>query len=692
MKTWRALGFCVAAAALAGSGPAAAATPANGPGAPQTVRLLDVPYVPQSGALCGGAAVAMVLRYWGMTGVLAEDFAALVEPHEAGIRTGALVRAVEARGWTALPVAAAAAGIRDHLARGRPVIALIEAGRDSYHYVVLVGWANGWVVIHDPNVGPLRTVREGEFGDAWSGSGGWALLVLPPPETGGQGAPEPAAAAAPSSSAAPDGCDALVEEGVLLARQGDAAAAELRFLAAEALCAASAAPLRERAGLRLRAGDWAGASRLAERALALDPDDAHAWRLLAGSRYLAGDVAGALGAWNRLAEPRTDLTRIDGLARIRFAAVAGQLDLPPGRLLTSDAFRRADRRLAELPAQSACRLSLRPLAGGSAQVDVALLERPLVFAGPGDLGRTVLGAAIGREIAVAVASPTGNGELWRAQWRWWEERPRVSLALTVPAAGGRPGIWRVEGFWERQAYAPREPSVAGDTARAGPIREERRRAGLSFADWLGADLRLEVGAALDRWADRGAHVTLAAGVETRWARDRLALGAEAARWLSLAGGAPFGTGSLSLDWSSSGLERRDAWRARLGMSGATAAAPLALWSGAGTGYGRAPLLRAHPLLDGGVVRGRAFGRALVHGTLEKQAWPWTLGPLRLGWALFIDGARAGETARSGANPWQVDGGAGLRLRSLGMKGQLRIDAARGLTDGASAVSIDWQVP
>ena len=62
---------------------------------PQKVQLLDVPYVPQSGALCGGAALAMVLRYWGMTGVLAEDFAALVEPGQAGIRTGDLVKAVE---------------------------------------------------------------------------------------------------------------------------------------------------------------------------------------------------------------------------------------------------------------------------------------------------------------------------------------------------------------------------------------------------------------------------------------------------------------------------------------------------------------------------------------------------------------------------------------------------------------------
>lgn len=659
--------------------------------APERVRLLDVPYVPQSGALCGGAALAMVLRYWGMTGVLAEDFATLVETGQAGIRTGALVKAAEAHGWTALPLPGTSAEVRNQLARGRPVIALIRSGSDSYHYVVLVAWVNGWVIIHDPNVGPFRALREGEFGAAWSGSGGWALLVLPPRETGEPEAADPEAVA-PPLPAAPAGCGAMVEAGILLARQGDTAQAELEFLAAQSLCPASAAPLRERAGLRFHAGDWSGASRLAERALALDPGDVHAWRLLAGSRFLAGDVDGALRAWNHLSEPRTDLTRIDGLKRIRYSAVAGQIDLPPGRLLTPHAFRRARRRLAELPAQSEFRLSLEPLPDGNAQVNVTLLERPLVFEGTWEFVRTGLRAVLEREVTFDVASPTGNGELWSAGWRWWGERPRVSLALAVPAAGGRPGIWRVEGFWERQAYAPRVFADADDTTRAGVNREERRRAALTFSDWVGPDLRLGVGAALDEWADRGAHFSLEGSVETRWARDRLALGAEAATWMSLENGAPFGSGGMLLKWCSSGLESCDAWQGRLGMSSATSESPLALWSGAGTGYGRAPLIRAHPLLHGGVIQGRVFGRTLVYGTIERQAWPWTLGPLQLGWVLFVDVARPWDTGRTGQVPGQVDGGAGLRLKALGMKGQLRIDGAHGVVDGNSAVSIGWQIP
>ncbi|HEX9899031.1 MAG TPA: C39 family peptidase, partial [Candidatus Methylomirabilis sp.] len=507
------------------------------------MRILNVPYVPQSEALCGGAALAMVLRYGGAPDVLAEDFEALVEPEQGGIPAGALVSAVENYGWTALPLWGTPVDIEHHLGQGRPVIALIRTGSGSFHYVVLVAWANGWVILHDPKLGPFRAVREAEFNAAWSGSGGWALLVLPSLETG-----SPSPAVPPPSADPRDECGILVEAGVLLAQDGDTAEAERRFLQAETSCPQSPAPVRERAGLRFLSGDWPGAIRLAEQALALDPNDAHTWQLLAGSFFLEGDVEGALRAWNHVSEPRTDLTHIDGLSRIRYSTIAGQLDLPPRRVLTPRAFRQARRRLAEVPAQADSRLSLRPGPGGMAQVDVALQERPSTFGGPWDLGSAGVRALSDHELTLEAASPTGNGELWTAAWRWWENRPRVSLALAIPGVGGRPGIWRVEGLWERQTYAYRDAPVAGGAA--GMKEEERRRTAICFSDWLGPDFHVEIGAALDAWGDRGSHVSLEGSLETRWARDHLALGGRVARWLSLARGAPFGVSGVWLRWSS----------------------------------------------------------------------------------------------------------------------------------------------
>jgi hypothetical protein len=671
---------------LATTGPAAAAGDRH-----ETRPLLDVPFVPQSGQLCGGAALAMVLRYWGETGIMAEDFALLAKAGEDGIRTGALVSAIEDRGWTALRLPGTPAAVAAHLARGRPVIALLQVGADRYHYVVLVAWTGRSVILHDPRIGPFRLLSRESFTAAWSGSGRWALLVLPPPPADRQDSLL-TEATGPLLPARSDDCGDLVQEGIRLAALGDTAAAERAFFAAQASSPAAAAPLRERAGLRFRAEDWPGASRLAQRAVDLDPADVHAWRLLAGSRFLARDVPGALAAWNHLSEPRNDLVRIDGLARTRYAAVYAQLGLPAGRVLTPQTYRRAGRRLAELPAATRSRLDLRPLPGGAAQVQVAVLERPLVGMSPWDLARAGTRAFVEREVTVDLASPTGNAELWTATWRWWVARPLVSLALAMPAAGGRPGLWRVDGSWERQTYAAQNRSPASRDLAADLHREERRRTGISFADWLGPDLRLEMGLALDRWDAHGTHLALEGTVETRWAGDRLAATMAVARWLSVDRGAPFTTASVGLRWRSGGTPRGEAWHAHLGMANATARSPLSLWSGAGTGQGRAPLLRAHPLLDEGIITGRVFGRTLAHATLERQAWPWRQGPLRLGWAIFVDCARAWDTGPFGQAPWQVDGGGGLRLRSLGLTGQFRIDVARGFADGNLAGSIAWQIP
>ena len=651
--------------------------------APATVRLLDVPFVPQSQALCGGAALAMVMRYWGEPAVLAEDFADRIDPAGTGIRTDDLVKAARARGWTAYPTTGTLTELQESLARGHPIIVLLRVGPSSSHYLVVVGWNRGSMIVHDSAFGPFRTMREEQFDRDWESSRRWCLLILPPRRVA-----ETPAIAESSPGTVLEGCDAMIEEGIVRTRSGDAVGAEHKFLTARALCPASAAPSRELAGLRFSAGDWDGASELAEQALALDPGDSLAARILAGSRFLDGDVGGALLAWNRVSEPRADLTRIDGLVRTRYRAVASQLDLRPGRLLTPEAFQRARRRLADMPNQSGSRLSLRPQAGGSAQLNVALLERPLLYAGPWDAGQAGVRALLEREVGVNLASPTGNGELWTANWRWCEARPRVSLALAVPAAGGRPGIWRAEGSRERQSYAPAAPSMSRGSAPPGAIIEQRRRAALSFADWVGPKLRLEGGVALDQWSGRGSYLSLEGRSEVRSAGDRLTFTTDLAGWRSFVGGAPFAAIGILARWGSEDLGR-GGWRTRAGASRTTSNAPLALWPGAGTGLGRAPLLRAHPLLDGGVLNGRAFGRTLVHGGLERQGWMLTAKPLRLGWAAFIDGARPWDSLAPARVPWQVDGGVGIRLAGMGTMGRFRVDLARGFEDGRVALSIGW---
>jgi len=70
----------------------------------------DVPYLAQTDALCGGAAAAMVFRYWGEVHADPREFAPIVDRRAGGIANGALVDAVRRRGWQAVELAGGSAG------------------------------------------------------------------------------------------------------------------------------------------------------------------------------------------------------------------------------------------------------------------------------------------------------------------------------------------------------------------------------------------------------------------------------------------------------------------------------------------------------------------------------------------------------------------------------------------------------
>src|SRR5688572_1102068 len=216
----RALPILVAAAIVLSPAPALAA---DAPSQKTAHALLDVPYVSQTPELCGGAALAMVLRYWGERQVFPEDFASLVIPSERGIPTGSLVAAVRDRNWLATVMSADPASARSqiHAAidRGQPVIALIEVSSRTYHYVVIAGATDKEIVVHDPARSPFRVLPWHSFDRAWTAAGRWMMLVLPPNTV----RPTPAAtrSVAPAITGSGGGpqtpCDALVDRGVTLA-------------------------------------------------------------------------------------------------------------------------------------------------------------------------------------------------------------------------------------------------------------------------------------------------------------------------------------------------------------------------------------------------------------------------------------------------------------------------------------------
>jgi len=684
----------VAAAAVLGSAAAVAAAAQDAPerasGSPGSARLLDVPYLPQSQDLCGGAAVAMVLRYWGERQVYAEDFATLVDRSASGIRTDVLAAAVSRRGWVSRPFTPGAdrggEWVRQQIDRGRPVIALIEVRPGRYHYVVVVAWTGEQVILHDPARTPFRVTSRPDFDRAWALAGRWALLVLPDERSESEAT---STAAPPATLAAGGTCGALVQEMVQLAHAGELESAETGLLAATRLCPRDPVAWRELAGVRFRQSRWAEASATAERAALLEPGDEHGWDLLATSRFLDDQPGAALEAWNRIGRPSVDLVRVEGAPRTRIPVITALVALPPRALLTPDALGRAARRLDELPSAARTRLRYRPAEGGLAEIEAVVVERPAVPRGVAAMAGAAARAGLSREIRLGVAAPSGNGELWTIAWRWWEARPRLSFALAVPAVSGLPGVTTIEAFWERPSYATpgAEPS---DTAAIH--REERRRAALTVTDWASSRLRWQAGAAFDRWAE-DSHVSANAALDLRFAGDRLAIGLDTAAWVPLGSGGRFTRSGVSAAWRSTRDRGRSSWLMTAGFTSTSAAAPFDLWAGAGTGHARTPLLRAHPLLEHGVVTGPTFGRRLAHGTIEYQhplpAVPG--GAIRL--AAFADTARAWRRMDDRDAPrWQTDVGTGIRVALPGKGGTMRADVARGLRDGRVALSAGWQAP
>ena len=638
-------------------------------------RPLSVPYLPQTEALCGGAAAAMVMRFWGERDVYADAFAPLVDWSAGGIRTSVLTRALEERGWQPDAGGGDLARLRTELALRRPVIALIEDRPNRYHYVVVVSAPeDGAVIYHDPARAPSRSLPAPAFDARWAKAERWMLVLRRPPAV----VPEPAASQDEDSRSEPDvlpACRSAMDDGLAKAERGDKAGARAAFEAAAAGCPVAAAPWRELAGLAAVEKDWDAAARHARRALAADAGDEHARRVLATAEYVRHRDLEALAAWNALGEPRVDLVDIQGLAHTRYLVVANAIGVQPRELLTPGALRLAQKRVRDLPAVSTARVTYHPVEDGRAQVDATVVERPRAPSGYPAWIALGLGGAANHEIAASFANASGGGDAVDVAWRWWEHRPRIGASYSAPGPGG---IWTIEAFRETQTF--------GAAAR---FEETRTSVGAGIGTWLTPRIRIAGGAAMDRWRGLGRTVSGSGRIQVWPVLDRLRLEAGLRGWH----GSPdrFGTADVRAQWRSSMTPEGTVWIFGGGYQLASSSAPASLWPGADTGHARDVLLRAHPLLDDGIIEGGVFGRRAAFASAEVQRWmrPGRHRLLRIAPAAFVDLARATRGLSTSDSRLHYDAGAGIRIALLGF-GVLRADVAHGLRDGRTAFSIGWQ--
>ena len=584
----------------------------------------SIPYIPQTEALCGGAAAAMVMRYWGAD-ARAEDFAALIDPAQNGIVTTSLVADLKRRGWQAFPLRGGleSEAFVAHLRRGRPLIALIEAAAGRFHYVTIAGTSEAQVFFHDPAVAPDQRMPRAEFDRRWQAANFWMLLLLPgttPPDT----------------RATPD------------------------------------APLADEVARLLRQGDTAQALQLSREATISDPASAVAWDALATTLFVMDRELDALDAWNRAGKPDVDTVQIAGLRRTRFRVAERMIALEPGDRLTATRLARARRRLSLLPSAISSRVSYTPTATGRAQIDAAIVEHPRT-PDAADLIAAGARAPFTRDIQLFVTNLVGSGERVIASWRFREGFERIEAAVETPAPIPFGAAWRINGFDSRETY-----DVGGERTQ-----QRWQRAAWQAADWINGRTGWVAAAGYERWPDapglrdrekiyaalRGV-ISFAPHVDAHVTAEGWMRGSGATR-LSALGRftSPLAGGRITLIGGTSGVH------------GFT---PRFILPGAGGGQIRSPTLRAHRLVDDGAItvdEGQIFGRRLVHGTAEWSHPIRRIMTASIDGALFADAARAWQLLDGSRSNYQVDAGAGVRVRLPAGAPTLRFDIARGLRDG-----------
>ena len=149
---------------------------------------LDVPFVKQEKDGCGAASIAMVMQYWQLqkrrsgnpTAEAAKIQRALHSDAAHGIYASDMERYFQQNGYATFVFAGGWPDLKQHLEKGRPLIAALKPGsRVPLHYVVVAGLEPKLVLLNDPAQRKLLKEDRSRFEREWKDAGGWTLLALP---------------------------------------------------------------------------------------------------------------------------------------------------------------------------------------------------------------------------------------------------------------------------------------------------------------------------------------------------------------------------------------------------------------------------------------------------------------------------------------------------------------------------------
>jgi ABC-type bacteriocin/lantibiotic exporter with double-glycine peptidase domain len=149
---------------------------------------LDIPFVKQGKDECGAASIAMVMQYWQLKqfrsgNPTAEQIQLAVRSEGAhGIYASEMVRYFQRNGYATFVFAGDWSDLKQHLEKGRPLIAALKPGSMApLHYVVIAGLdpERQLVLLNDPAQRKILKEDRSRFEQEWKGAGRWTLLALP---------------------------------------------------------------------------------------------------------------------------------------------------------------------------------------------------------------------------------------------------------------------------------------------------------------------------------------------------------------------------------------------------------------------------------------------------------------------------------------------------------------------------------
>jgi ABC-type bacteriocin/lantibiotic exporter with double-glycine peptidase domain len=149
---------------------------------------LDIPFVKQEKDGCGAASIAMVMQYWQLqqrrsdnpTAEAAHIQRALHSDAGHGIYASDMERYFQQNGYATFVFAGDWSDLKQHLEKGRPLIAALKPGSMmQLHYVVVVGLEPRLVLLNDPAQRKLLKEDRSRFEQEWKSAGRWTLLALP---------------------------------------------------------------------------------------------------------------------------------------------------------------------------------------------------------------------------------------------------------------------------------------------------------------------------------------------------------------------------------------------------------------------------------------------------------------------------------------------------------------------------------